>query len=107
MQLKDCFEIRFRYQTFNQKETDIFKEKIKELSRNQFSFSSIKLPVKKKRVTLLRSPHVNKKSREQLEIRLYNGVFFLRTNSFQPAFLEAIKNLSIPQMSLKISIVNL
>jgi small subunit ribosomal protein S10 len=107
MKLKDCFEVRVRYQTFNQQEFDTLKQKIKELFVNKFSFSSVRLPVKKKRVTLLRSPHVNKKSRDQLEVRLYNGVVFVRTTSFHPVLLEALKNLSVPQMSLKISITNL
>lgn len=107
MKLKDCFEVRVRYQTYNQKEFDTLKQKIKELFNNNSSISSVRLPVKKKRITLLRSPHVNKKSRDQLEIRFYNGVVFLRTESLQPTFLEALKNLSVPQMSLKISIVNL
>lgn len=44
----------------------------------QYSF--ISLPTSKKRVTLLKSPHVNKKAREQFEIRAYNGCFQIKTN---------------------------
>lgn len=37
----------------------------------------INLPNKKKKITLLKSPHVNKKSREQIEIRYYKRILYL------------------------------
>ena len=36
-----------------------------------------KLPIKKKRITLLKSPHVNKTAREQFEIKTYKVVIQL------------------------------
>ena len=35
----------------------------------------VNLPIKKKRITLLKSPHVNKKSREQFEIKFLKVLF--------------------------------
>jgi len=40
-----------------------------------------KMPVKIQRFTVLRSPHVNKKAREQFEIRTYSRVIQLMTNN--------------------------
>ena len=43
----------------------------KMLRKIKVNFSIIALPEKKNRVTLLKSPHVNKSAREQFEIRYY------------------------------------
>jgi ribosomal protein S10 len=59
--------------------------------KNLFSLigtcSIIKLPIKIKKFTLLRSPHVNKKAREQFEIRTYKRLITLKFNN---------KNLILP-----------
>lgn len=41
---------------------------------NLLEYKIISLPYKKKRITLLKSPHVNKKAREQFEIRVYKTI---------------------------------
>ena len=41
-------------------------------------FSIFHLPIKKKRITLLKSPHVNKTAREQFEIKYYKVCLKLR-----------------------------
>ena len=38
------------------------------------------LPLKQKRITLLKSPHVNKAAREQFELRSYKSVFLINSN---------------------------
>ena len=43
-------------------------------------YSLINLPIKKKRITLLKSPHVNKAAREQFELRSYKSVFLINSN---------------------------
>lgn len=50
--------------------------------QNQFKVTNLKytlfnLPIKKKRVTLLKSPHVNKTAREQFEIKFYKTIIKL------------------------------
>jgi len=40
----------------------------------------LRLPTKVQKTTVLRSPHVNKKSREQFEIRTYKRLIQIKTN---------------------------
>lgn len=52
----------------------------KVFSNLHFNFSIIKLPATKKRITLLKSPHVNKKAREQFEIISYKALIVIKEN---------------------------
>jgi ribosomal protein S10 len=38
------------------------------------------LPIKKKRINLLKSPHVNKKAQEHFELRIYRGILKINLN---------------------------
>jgi ribosomal protein S10 len=64
------------------------------------------LPKHKKRkfVTVLKSPHVNKTAQEQFEYRLYSKHFLI--HSFKPLtfflFLKKLKNLSFSGINLKV-----
>jgi len=49
--------------------------KIKE--EDLISVSITRLPTRIKKITLIKSPHVHKKSREQFEIRKHSRLFFL------------------------------
>lgn len=104
MCLKNNYKIYLRYQSFDPKLVELWIENIKNLSKNVFSFSSIRLPLKKKRLTVLKSPHVNKKSRDQLELRLYNGLIVLKGFAFNPSLLENIFFLAGSDISVKFSI---
>jgi len=42
------------------------------------TFSLTRLPRKKRKITLIKSPHVHKKSREQFEIKTYNRLIVLK-----------------------------
>jgi small subunit ribosomal protein S10 len=54
----------------------IFKKFIiNQISRTNINYKSFQLPTRKKRVTLLKSPHVNKSAREQFEIKYYKCFF--------------------------------
>jgi len=65
----------------------------------QISFSCITLPLKKKRITLLKSPHVNKKAKDQFEIQYYKTVFILKSslnfNFIKYIFLNKPKSLNL------------
>lgn len=50
-------------------------------------YSRVNLPKRKQRVTLLKSPHVNKKAKEQFEIRIYKVVFFIRRQQFNSSII--------------------
>jgi small subunit ribosomal protein S10 len=54
----------------------------------------IPLPISKTRYDLLRSPHVDKDSREQIEIRTYHRLIDIRNPSRKTA--EAFNELQIP-----------
>ena len=49
----------------------------KTLQSIRINFSICNLPKKKNRITLLKSPHVNKSAREQFEIKYYSTVIKL------------------------------
>jgi ribosomal protein S10 len=59
------------------------------------------LPKRKKRITLLSSPHVNKVAREQFEITFYKSIFLIpinKTNNifyFKNFLLNKPKNISL------------
>lgn len=55
-----------------------FLKKVFDKTNTFYSF--INLPIKKKRITLLKSPHVNKAAREQFELRSYKSVFLIKSN---------------------------
>ncbi len=54
----------------------------------------IPLPTKRTEYTVLRSPHVNKKSREQFEIRVHKRLIYL-TNVTTKA-VDALQKLDLP-----------
>jgi small subunit ribosomal protein S10 len=47
----------------------------------EITYSKFCLPTTKKRITLLKSPHVNKSAREQFEIQHYQVIISLETTS--------------------------
>jgi len=53
----------------------LFLKKI--LNKLSISFGYIHLPTKTKRLTVLKSPHVHKKAREQFEIKTYNRLLVI------------------------------
>jgi small subunit ribosomal protein S10 len=54
----------------------------------------VPLPTKKSIYTVLRSPHVDKKSREQFEIRIHKRLIDITRSSAQT--MEALEKLDIP-----------
>jgi len=69
------------------------------LEKRNIKFSVFNLPLKRKRITLLKSPHVNKSSREQFEIKFYS--YILQTDKklnsyvFKLLFLNKPKSVSL------------
>ena len=55
----------------------------------------IPLPTKIERYTVLRSPHVNKKSREQFEIRTHKRVIYI--TDFSPSTIDVISKVVPPR----------
>lgn len=51
-------------------------------------FNIVMLPIKTKRITLLRSPHVFKKSREQFQITSYTSLICIKNFNFSTQLLK-------------------
>nr|AML60747.1 30S ribosomal protein S10 [Monodopsis sp. MarTras21] len=97
-------ELLLRFQTHNKKSSDKFKKALYALAKcKNLEFSSIDLPVERKKVTLLKSPHVNKKAKDQFETRLYNGLIVLRGYPFDDKILQLINSMISSDLLLKLS----
>ncbi len=66
-----------------------YLEKI--LKSTNIEFKIIRLPKRIKRITLLKSPHVNKKARDQYEIRTYSLTLVLSQNNSKSNLTNLIK----------------
>lgn len=66
-----------------------YLEKI--LKSTNIEFKIIRLPKRIKRITLLKSPHVNKKARNQYEIRTYSLTLVLSQNNSKSNLTNLIK----------------
>lgn len=100
-------KIYIRFQTYDKNSLKNFKEKIKTLSLVQeMNFSFINLPIEKKRLSVLKSPHVNKKAKDHFEFRFYNGLIVLTSIDFKDSFLQEIKTFFDNKLLLKISVFN-
>lgn len=73
------FEVRLRLKSVNSKKIHFLKEELKLLaSEYGLYYSSISLPVNKSNITVLKSPHVNKKAKDQFEICVNNCLVILK-----------------------------
>ena len=66
----------------------------------------LRLPVHRKKITILRSPHIDKKSREQFEWRRHKMVVKMISNSPTITYLLFffLKDAEFPGVELKISV---
>ena len=88
--------IRIRLKAYDHQLIDSSAAKIVETAkRNGAQVSGpIPLPTKKEVVTILRSPHVNKDSREQFERRTHKRLIDIRTPNQKTV--EALMSLDLP-----------
>ena len=97
----------FFYLKASSKDKKVLNNFIKFLSKLEVSPLALKYFSKQKKrkfITILNSPHVNKTAQEQFEFRIYNKQFLI--NSFKPfsffLLLKKIKNSSFPGLNLEI-----
>lgn len=97
----------FFYLKISCKDKRILKNFLRFLTKIEFLSTSLKsFPKNKKRkfVTVLKSPHVNKTAQEQFEFRFYSKHFLVR--SFKPLtfflLLKKLKNLSFPGLNIEV-----
>ena len=88
--------IRIKLKSFDYNLVDKSAEKIVKTVKNTGAviLGPIPLPTRKKRFTVLRSPHVNKKSREQFELATYKRLIDIYSSSSKTV--DALLKLEIP-----------
>lgn len=89
-------KIRIFLRSFNKEKINIVSKEISDLliKENCTISGIIALPTKVKKFCVLRSPHVNKDSREHFEIRLYKQFIDIITDS--TTIFKNLLNLNIP-----------
>lgn len=87
--------IRMRLKSYDHRALDIaVMQIIENIKRTGANFSGpIPLPRRIRKFTVLRSPHIDKKARDQFEIRTHNRVIYISDCSTPT--LEAMMNLNI------------
>jgi small subunit ribosomal protein S10 len=92
---KEASKIRIKLKSFDHRMIDFSVQQIIEAAeRTGASVSAVPLPTKIKRFCVLRSPHVDKKSREHFEVRLYKRLIDISTKS--PAILDLLLKTELP-----------
>ena len=88
--------IRIKLQSYDHNLVDKSAEKIVKTVRSTGAVVTgpIPLPTRTKIFTVLRSPHVNKKSREQFELRTHKRL--LDINDSRPQTMDALTKLDLP-----------
>jgi small subunit ribosomal protein S10 len=89
-------KIRIKLQSYDYNLLDMSAEKIVKTVRNSGAIVTgpIPLPTRKKIFTVLRSPHVNKKAREQFELCTHIRLLDIYTSSSRTV--DALSKLDLP-----------
>ena len=89
-------KVRIRLKAFDHKLLDLSSQKIVETVKKNGSNVSgpIPLPTEKNIYTILRSPHVNKDSREQFEMRTHKRLIDILDAN--PKTIDALMHLDLP-----------
>ncbi|NLT20590.1 MAG: 30S ribosomal protein S10 [Syntrophomonadaceae bacterium] len=89
-------KVRIRLKAFDHKLLDLSSQKIVETVKKNGSNVSgpIPLPTEKNIYTILRSPHVNKDSREQFEMRTHKRLIDILDPN--PKTIDALMHLDLP-----------
>lgn len=89
-------KIRIKLKSYDHNLVDKSSEKIVKAVKNTGAIVSgpIPLPTEKEIFTVLRSPHVNKKAREQFQLCTYKRLLDIYSTS--PKTVDALMNLDLP-----------
>jgi len=92
----DGQRIRIKLKAYEHSMLDRSAEEIVKTARRTGAEVSgpIPLPTKRSVYTVLRSPHVNKKSREQFEIRIHKRLIWI--TNVTPKAVDALQKLDLP-----------
>ncbi len=100
-------KLRFYIKSFDKKLLQsVIKNLISILTETECQITgSVALPIKIKKFCVLRSPHIDKDSREQFEIRIYKQFFDLLSPS--PEVIDSIFKLDMPSgVCCSIKVIN-
>lgn len=88
--------IRIRMEAYDHRSLDTSAKEIVEHAKrtNARVCGPIPLPTRVERYTVLRSPHIDKKSREQFEMRTHKRIIDIR--DFGPRTVDALNRLVVP-----------
>ena len=89
-------KIRIKLRSYDHRILDKSSAQIVQTARNTGAITAgpIPLPTKKTIYTVLRSPHVDEKSREQFEIRTHKRLIDITQST--PQLIEALMKLELP-----------
>lgn len=89
-------KIRIRLRAFDQYALDVSAKDIVSTAKRTGSEvrGPIPMPLKIKRFTVNRSPHIDKKSREQFEMRRHTRIIDIE--NYTPQTVDALKTLDLP-----------
>ena len=92
----DSEKIRIRMEAYHSKALDASAKEIVDQARrtNARVSGPVPLPTRIERYTVLRSPHINKKSREQFEIRTHKRLIDIHEANARTV--EALNRLVVP-----------
>lgn len=97
--------IQIRIQTLNVESLKDIQNQVKDIAQQSgILYSSISLPLKIKKINLLKSPHVNKKARDEFEVRFYNRLLILYTETYSLDLFLLLKGLYREDSSVKVSL---
>ena len=94
---KSNTKIRVRLESFNHELLNQSCQKITTILQNSSvnSIGIVSLPTKKRVYCVLRSPHVDKDSREQFEIRIHKRILEINYDPEVPIF-DSLSNADLP-----------
>ena len=92
--MSTSLKLYFTLKSFNNTNINLFLNFLIKKFNNYlgYKFNIIRLPKTIKKYTVLRSPHINKKAREQFEMRIYTTQIVLEINKNKVNFLPIIVN---------------
>ena len=70
----------------------------------KLKYTSINLPVDKKKITVLKSPHVNKKARDQFELSVFNRLIILKGTDFDKSIYSGLHHFMSEDVLIKLVI---
>ena len=97
MRIKTNQKIRVRLESFDHELLTISCQQIRDTLQNTYlhSINTVVLPTKKRIYCVLRSPHVDKDSREHFEIRIHKRILEIHSKPEMPIF-DLLSKVDLP-----------